>query len=760
MANIYEEISKSHAQSGGKTDANIANDANHLGGVPAEQYATKKYVKDYHDNKEAGQKEYIDEQDRKMLQEAKEYTNSQIRNQDFSSFAKLTDVQAVDTKLSNKIEECGQQCATNLATQIKAVVDDTNANFVDVNNAISNLNKNQNDLFQSVSNGKSKIAGAITDKGVPTSANDTYDTMAGNIRSIQTGGGELDDNFVNTSDGTATASDILLGKTAYAQGQKIYGGLIYPETEDSSDATATPYDILQGKTAYVQGRKIQGILNIDENNKPSYDIGAVEKIYGTVTGGLMKDTVPLDLFASYSFVLLKNSTKNEIDGYIRIFREIVDNQYAYKIETKLYSKENGFYNSKIYTAEELGLNSIGIGLHGIQCICCSDTSNREIYLGLGFKASQKSKEDKSCFVYKINFTSEKVEKGLVKNFIEIDVTQKWIIPINDQTYSSNILYVSDMTFSKNNPKIVAILKYYNTYNSFVSVAKLSSITNNLERDEFAEVEWQKGGEPGLGIQMLDNRGSRIRFKNNDKILELKTYNRYISQAMPIYTLIILNNYSPTYKKVIGNSNSTSPNIYVTNKECTILKEIKGNLSTGLIIKHYNLNIDYISNNITTIEDTTKQKQIQMENISSYPIQHLICDDDVGNGIALFRYYEHNGSSNKSYTFVQVKIDFTKDDAIIFDKIIDNYSVSGIKLYIDDIYITGDSKGFYYYNNSEKIITVHTLTNDYSKVIGLKYENEYFYKQEEGLLTAGQPDVRAGKTFIGWQGYPETGTMEV
>lgn len=42
-------------------------------------------------------------------------------------------------------------------------------------------------LFTSVSNGKSLIAGAITDKGVSTSANDSFSQMASNIGSIQTG---------------------------------------------------------------------------------------------------------------------------------------------------------------------------------------------------------------------------------------------------------------------------------------------------------------------------------------------------------------------------------------------------------------------------------------------------------------------------------------------------------------------------------------------------------------------------------------------
>lgn len=41
-------------------------------------------------------------------------------------------------------------------------------------------------LFTSVSNGKNKIASAITDKGISTSSNDSFDVMAGNIGKIVT----------------------------------------------------------------------------------------------------------------------------------------------------------------------------------------------------------------------------------------------------------------------------------------------------------------------------------------------------------------------------------------------------------------------------------------------------------------------------------------------------------------------------------------------------------------------------------------------
>ena len=229
MARIFEEISKSSANSAGKPDSNLSNDSNNLGGIPAEDYATKKYVQDYHNTKESTQKKYIDEQDKAMLEEAKAYADSVVSEQDFSDFAKLTDVETVKEDLTKEIETCQSNCATNLkdetgklkesieqnTTDIDALKENVKTNTSDIetlkedidtvkenqsnmSKSIDTLNKGQDDLFQSVSDGKKKIAEAITDKGVTTSATDTFDKMASNINNIPTssGGG------IDTSDDT------------------------------------------------------------------------------------------------------------------------------------------------------------------------------------------------------------------------------------------------------------------------------------------------------------------------------------------------------------------------------------------------------------------------------------------------------------------------------------------------------------------------------------------------------------------------------
>ena len=67
-----------------------------------------------------------------------------------------------------------------------------------------------------------------------------------------------------------------------------------------------------------------------------------------------------------------------------------------------------------------------------------------------------------------------------------------------------------------------------------------------------------------------------------------------------------------------------------------------------------------------------------------------------------------------------------------------------------------------------LTTRNNVINFYSpreskELIGLRYNGQMFYSdiyKSSKLLTATQEDVRAGKKFIGVDGVPETGTMEV
>lgn len=71
------------------------------------------------------------------------------------------------------------------------------------------------ELFTNVSDGKRQVASAVTDKGVPTSEDATFDTIAEHVRSISTG--------TDTSDADITASDVRSGKVGYGKDGKVIG---------------------------------------------------------------------------------------------------------------------------------------------------------------------------------------------------------------------------------------------------------------------------------------------------------------------------------------------------------------------------------------------------------------------------------------------------------------------------------------------------------------------------------------------------------
>lgn len=105
--------------------------------------------------------------------------------------------------------EYPQSRLEDLLLQLKAVIEQggggtPTASDVSYDNTTSGMTADDvqdaiDEVFQSVSSGKTLIAGAITDKGVQTSASDSFSTMATNIAAIPTGGGvEVLENFKGT----------------------------------------------------------------------------------------------------------------------------------------------------------------------------------------------------------------------------------------------------------------------------------------------------------------------------------------------------------------------------------------------------------------------------------------------------------------------------------------------------------------------------------------------------------------------------------
>lgn len=367
MDTSYEKISKNNSTSQGKTDANLANDSNHLGGIEAAEYATRKYVEDFHNQKEEKIKEYIDSQDNTNLDTAKEYANSLVRNQDFSDFAKTSDINALNIKLSNTINSNATEQKNYTDNKIQGVVNDVNSNFEDVEQAIASLQKTQaqytdtkstqslseaksytdekfqsvnsqissisntqNELFQSVSDGKSKIAGAITDKGITTSASDTFQTMANNISQITTGGGsgggtsggsEVTEIY-KTIDPTFEVASLGVIKEAEFDENGEYTGRVYFPSGVYAISENGYYLVCQVNLYEIGGEYSEFLSKSDSDIRAGTIISRYIQTMSITSNGLDSE------YKRYSFEGLGLDTENDIDG-MSIGNRCTDLEYTW-----------------------------------------------------------------------------------------------------------------------------------------------------------------------------------------------------------------------------------------------------------------------------------------------------------------------------------------------------------------------------------------------------------------------------------------------
>lgn len=81
----------------------------------------------------------------------------------------------------------------DIAAQLQMQISENKLQLADITTDNKRLTKDKtitgaiNELFTSASNGKTKVATAITGKGVPASGSDSYDTLSNKIKNIKTG---------------------------------------------------------------------------------------------------------------------------------------------------------------------------------------------------------------------------------------------------------------------------------------------------------------------------------------------------------------------------------------------------------------------------------------------------------------------------------------------------------------------------------------------------------------------------------------------
>ncbi len=82
--------------------------------------------------------------------------------------------------------------------------------------------------------------------------------------------------LINLAEDTVAPENLLAGATAHdSSGQRIVGTMTQSSGIDTSDATALSEDIVSGKTAYVDGEKVTGSMATLDASKPTVGMGRI-----------------------------------------------------------------------------------------------------------------------------------------------------------------------------------------------------------------------------------------------------------------------------------------------------------------------------------------------------------------------------------------------------------------------------------------------------------------------------------------------------
>lgn len=126
--------------------------------------------------------------------------------------------------------------------------------------------------------------------------------------------------LINLAEDTVAPENLLVGATAHdSSGQRIVGTMTQSSGIDTSDATALSEDIVSGKTAYADGEKVVGSMEAINASKLTVGTGRINLFKDREDLGMIFNSVSLSNESAYikngdSFRLYGNGTLGEYFG--------------------------------------------------------------------------------------------------------------------------------------------------------------------------------------------------------------------------------------------------------------------------------------------------------------------------------------------------------------------------------------------------------------------------------------------------------------
>lgn len=293
----------------------------------------------------------------------------------------------------------------------------------------------------------------------------------------------------------------------------------------------------------------------------------------------------------------------------------------------------------------------------------------------------------------------------------IDIT--YFLGNSNYTYAFKIF-----PYNKNPEEIIIGRTYDSGFSNYQGFLRQGKIYNN---------QLIVGSEKSLGKVPVHNKV----LSEDDHWLYQRTYHSYGDQLIYIaddFSVFITSNEEMNYSLVKNRFYNVSGRI---------LKQYK----VELINNELSINIEKEIN----LTDFNEKYNIVIVTSSQIII--------IGYNNVTFGY-----STNNNIYIYNKDIDLLESgDSITYDYKENFFSTTSAS--ISSIFYSSDSSRIIFYCDDRKILKLISFELDHTDIIAVKYKGKTFYSLEGKNLTAGGGDVRSGKTYIGWMGYPETGTAE-